>query len=34
MRQALIYGQKMHLDHIVPRSHGGTDHPGNLQVTH
>ena len=26
--------QRLHLDHIVPSSLGGPDHPSNLQVLH
>jgi 5-methylcytosine-specific restriction endonuclease McrA len=33
-RRPLLPGQRLHLDHIVPTSLGGSDHPGNLQVTH
>jgi 5-methylcytosine-specific restriction endonuclease McrA len=27
-------GQKLHLDHVLPRSWGGMDYPSNLRVSH
>lgn len=30
----LLPHERLHLDHIVARRWGGTDHPSNLQVVH
>jgi 5-methylcytosine-specific restriction endonuclease McrA len=30
----LLPGQRLHVDHIIPTSRGGTDHPSNLRVVH
>jgi hypothetical protein len=27
-------GDRWHLNHKIPRTRGGTNHPGNLEVTH
>jgi 5-methylcytosine-specific restriction endonuclease McrA len=33
-RTPLLPHQRLHLDHIIARSLGGTDDPRNLQVVH
>jgi 5-methylcytosine-specific restriction endonuclease McrA len=33
-RTPLLPRQRLHLDHIIARSLGGTDDPRNLQVVH
>jgi 5-methylcytosine-specific restriction endonuclease McrA len=30
----LLPNERLHLDHRIPTSRGGEEHPGNLQVTH
>jgi len=24
----------LHIDHVIPRAHGGSEHPSNLQACH
>lgn len=34
IRQRVLFKDEINIDHIRPRSHGGTSEPENLQVVH
>lgn len=34
IRRRYLYTERVNVDHIRPRSHGGTNHPKNLHLVH